>query len=98
MNKVEVTLKSGKTIEVLPNEVAGLRKAKVLESVASEKKAAEKKAKEAKEAAAKAVAEKEAKEAKEASETKEEKDTGKTKEGPKGTITSANFKDNTKKA
>lgn len=40
MNKVEVTLKSGKTIEVLPNEVSGLRKAKVLESVAKEKKKA----------------------------------------------------------
>ena len=38
MNKVEVTLKSGKTIEVLPSEVEGLRKARILQSVAKEKK------------------------------------------------------------
>jgi len=72
MNKVEVTLKTGKTIEVLPQEVKGLREARVLQSVAKEKK--------------------------EAGKTKEEKETGETKEKPTGTITSANFKDNTKKA
>jgi len=38
MRKVEVTLKSGKIIEVLPEEVVGLRKARVLKSVAKEEK------------------------------------------------------------
>jgi len=38
MKKVEVTLKSGKIIEVLSSEVEGLRKARVLQSVAKEKK------------------------------------------------------------
>lgn len=40
MNKVEVTLKSGSVIKVLPQEVEGLREAKVLLSVAKEKKKA----------------------------------------------------------
>jgi len=38
MKKVEVTLKSGKVIEVLPSEVEILRKARVLQSVAKEAK------------------------------------------------------------
>jgi len=38
VNKVKVTLKSGTDIEVLPQEVEGLRKARVLKVVSKQKK------------------------------------------------------------